>query len=31
MHVYVDNAIWAVVFTTIAVGGYHAINEVFFR
>jgi len=28
MHVYVDNAIWAVVFTTIAVGGYHAINEV---
>jgi len=28
MHVYVDNAIWAVIFTTIAVGGYHALNQV---
>lgn len=28
MHVYVDSPIWAVLFTVIAVGGYHAINEV---
>lgn len=28
MHVYVENAGWAILFTAITVGGYHGINEV---
>lgn len=28
MHIYVQNLFWSMLFTAIAVGGYHAINEV---